>query len=51
MTETAPLDRFYPAEEDHKRYYENHPDAGYSAYIIAPKVEKVRKEFKEVINN
>lgn len=47
VTEIAPLDKFYPAEEYHKRYYENHPDAGYSAYIIAPKVEKIRKEFKD----
>lgn len=47
VTELAPLENFYPAEEYHKRYYENHPDEGYSSFVIAPKVEKVRKEFKE----
>ncbi len=51
VTEISRLDRFYPAEEYHKRYYENHPDAGYSAYMIAPKVEKIRKEFREQIKD
>ncbi len=47
VTEIARLKEFYPAEEYHKRYYENHPDAGYSSHVIAPKVEKVREEFKD----
>ncbi len=47
VTEIATLDKFYPAEEYHKRYFENHPDVGYSTNIIMPKVEKIRKEFRE----
>ena len=41
VTEIAPLDTFYPAEDYHHDYYDRNPSAGYCAYVIRPKVEKL----------
>ena len=45
VTEVAPLERFWRAEDYHQRYFENHPGQGYCAFVVAPKVEKFRKTF------
>ena len=45
VTEIEPLDAFYPAEDYHQRYYENHPDRGYCQMVIAPKLAKFQKKF------
>ena len=45
VTEIAPLEAFYPAEEYHKNYYACHLDEGYSRTVIRPKIEKVIKKF------
>ncbi len=47
VTEVAPLDVFYPAEEYHRDYYRRNPRQGYCQFVIAPKVAKLRKEFFE----
>lgn len=47
VTEVAPLDAFYPAEEYHREYYRLHPEQAYCRAVIAPKVTKFRKEFAE----
>lgn len=49
VTQIVPLKKFYPAEEYHKNYYAKHPEAGYSSVVIAPKVEKIRKEHPELL--
>ena len=49
VTEIVPLTAFYPAEEYHKEYYAKHPEEAYSQVIIAPKVEKIRKERPELL--
>ena len=41
VTETAPLEVFWKAEDYHQDYYENHPFAGYCRVVIAPKLEKI----------
>jgi len=46
VTEIAPLDIFYPAEDEHQDYFQKHPEAGYCQIVIAPKVSKARKEFQ-----
>ena len=48
VTEIRPLEKFYPAEAYHEKYYATHPDAGYSKTIIAPKVAKVRQSFPDL---
>jgi len=45
VTEIEPLDVFYPAEDYHQRYYENHPERGYCQMVIAPKLAKFQKKF------
>jgi len=48
-TEVRPLDRFWPAEEYHHRYFERHPDQPYCRLVVAPKVEKVRRAFAPLL--
>ncbi|MDP9053054.1 MAG: peptide-methionine (S)-S-oxide reductase MsrA [Acidobacteriota bacterium] len=45
VTSVEPATEFYPAEDYHQRYFENHPDQPYCAYVVAPKVQKFRKKF------
>lgn len=49
VTELQPLTEFFPAEEYHKEYYAKHGDETYSRQIIAPKVEKIRREHPELL--
>ena len=49
VTSVEPLVQFYVAEDYHKKYYENHKDAGYCQLIITPKVEKVQQKFKALL--
>lgn len=46
VTEISPLTKFYPAEDYHQDYYDNNPNQGYCSFVIAPKVEKFEKVFK-----
>ena len=41
VTEIAPLDMFYPAEDYHQDYFEKNPAAGYCRVIIKPKLKKL----------
>lgn len=45
VTQVAPLDRFYPAEEYHRNYYKKHPEAGYCRMVISPKLSKFRQKW------
>jgi peptide-methionine (S)-S-oxide reductase len=45
VTQIAPLDVFYPAEEYHQNYFARNPEQGYCQAIVAPKVTKFRKTF------
>ncbi|TLU72777.1 peptide-methionine (S)-S-oxide reductase MsrA [Lichenicoccus roseus] len=47
VTEIAPLPAFYPAEAEHHDYFALHPGAGYCRVVIAPKVAKFRKAFRD----
>lgn len=40
---------FYPAEDYHKDYYNQNRTQGYCQVIIAPKLQKVQKEFAELL--
>jgi peptide-methionine (S)-S-oxide reductase len=51
VTEVAPLAEFYEAEAEHKDYFTRNPDRAYCNLIISPKVEKVQKEFAELLSN
>ncbi|HEY2979416.1 MAG TPA: peptide-methionine (S)-S-oxide reductase MsrA [Burkholderiaceae bacterium] len=45
VTELQPLDNYSRAEDYHQHYFANHPEQGYCAFVVAPKVEKFRKTF------
>lgn len=47
VTEIAPLTVFYPAENYHQNYYNDNTNQGYCQFVIAPKVEKFKKVFKD----
>jgi len=43
-TEVVPLEKFWPAEAYHQDYFRRNPNAGYCAYVIAPKVKKLEQQ-------
>jgi peptide-methionine (S)-S-oxide reductase len=47
VTQIVPFTKFYKAEDYHQNYFANNPEKGYCAFVIAPKVEKFEKVFKE----
>ncbi|NML14360.1 peptide-methionine (S)-S-oxide reductase MsrA [Azohydromonas caseinilytica] len=47
VTELMPEANYWRAEDYHQHYFANHPGQGYCAFVVAPKVEKFRKTFKE----
>jgi peptide-methionine (S)-S-oxide reductase len=47
VTEVAPLDKFYVAEDYHQNYFRNNGFQPYCQVIIAPKVAKFRKQHLE----
>ncbi|MBU6418726.1 MAG: peptide-methionine (S)-S-oxide reductase MsrA [Proteobacteria bacterium] len=47
VTEIAPLSTFWPAEPEHEDYFVNNPWSGYCQAVIAPKIAKLRKSFRD----
>lgn len=45
-TEIVPLKKFWVAERYHQDYFAKNPNAGYCAYVIAPKVRKLEKKLE-----
>jgi peptide-methionine (S)-S-oxide reductase len=44
VTQIEPLKQFWPAEDYHQHYFAKHPDQGYCAFVIRPKVAKLQRE-------
>ncbi|MES2304545.1 MAG: peptide-methionine (S)-S-oxide reductase MsrA [Gemmatimonadota bacterium] len=51
VTEVAPLERFWPAEEYHQQYFQRNPSRAYCAAMIAPKVAKLRQRYAAVVKS
>lgn len=47
VTEITPFKNFYPAEDYHQNYFNTNPNKPYCRLVIAPKVEKFEKVFKD----
>lgn len=47
VTEITKFVRFFPAEDYHQEYFKLNGRAPYCQYVVAPKVAKFRKEFKD----
>lgn len=45
VTQVAPLQEFWKAEDYHQDYFAHHPQQPYCVYVTAPKVAKVRQKF------
>jgi len=43
VTQIVPAGEFYPAEDYHVDYFNKNPSAPYCRFIIAPKLEKMKK--------
>lgn len=47
VTKVSDASTFYVAEDYHQNYYNQNKNKSYCTYVITPKVDKVRKEFKD----
>lgn len=47
VTEIVPYTEFYRAESYHQNYFDENPFQPYCAMVVRPKVEKVKKVFKD----
>lgn len=45
VTTIEPLSTYWPAEDYHQNYYRQHPNQGYCAFVVSPKVAKFRQQF------
>ena len=50
VTELLPEVPFYRAEEEHKNYYNDNEQQPYCSYIISPKIQKLKQNFKHLLN-
>jgi len=49
VTEITALDKFYPAEAYHNDYFRRNQNQAYCSAVIAPKVQKMQKDFKDML--
>ena len=47
VTKVSPFSKFYKASAAHQKYYERNKSKGYCQYVIAPKIDKLNKLFKD----
>jgi peptide-methionine (S)-S-oxide reductase len=47
VTQIAPLETFFPAEDYHQGYYRKNPGQGYCMMVVAPKLKKFRQKYAE----
>jgi peptide-methionine (S)-S-oxide reductase len=51
ITEISLFETFYIAEDYHQEYYDLNPNQPYCTYVIQPKMEKLRKVFKDKLKD
>jgi peptide-methionine (S)-S-oxide reductase len=49
VTEVKALDKFYPAEDYHKNYYNNNPSQPYCQFVVSPKLKKFKEKFAQLL--
>ena len=49
VTQISPVPTYYSAETYHQNYFLNHPEQGYCAFVVSPKVSKFRKQFSDLL--
>jgi peptide-methionine (S)-S-oxide reductase len=50
VTQIAPFDTFYDAEEYHQNYYDNNKAQPYCNFVINPKLSKFKEVFKDKLS-
>lgn len=51
VTELQALANYSAAEDYHQDYFEQHPNQGYCAFVVAPKVQKFVQTFADKVNH
>lgn len=51
VTEITRFSAFYPAEDYHQDFFKNNPQDGYCKINARPKMNKIKKEFKDLIKD
>ncbi|HRK37522.1 MAG TPA: peptide-methionine (S)-S-oxide reductase MsrA [Burkholderiaceae bacterium] len=51
VTEVQPLSSYTPAEAYHQDYFEQHPNQGYCAFVVGPKVSKFMATFRRLLRD
>lgn len=51
VTEITPLSKYSVAEDYHQNYFNNNPNAGYCSIVVAPKVQKFKKDFPHLLQD
>lgn len=51
VTEVVPLANYWPAEDYHQDYFLKHPNQGYCAFVVGPKVQKFQKTFSSLLKS
>ena len=51
VTEIQPLRHYTPAEAYHQDYFAHHPQQGYCAWVVGPKVDKFLHTFQHLIRS
>jgi len=51
VTEVAPFETFYRAEDYHQGYFRANPEQGYCQAVVSPKVAKFRKAFADKLRD
>lgn len=51
VTKISPATVFYPAEEYHQDYYNQNSSQGYCSFVITPKIEKLKSQFKSKLKD
>ena len=49
VTQLLPTPTFYQAEDYHQDYFKNNPNQGYCSFVVAPKVEKFKGVYKDLV--
>ncbi len=49
VTEIKSLEVFYKAEAYHQNYFKNNPNQGYCMFVVSPKVEHFKHEYKDLV--
>jgi peptide-methionine (S)-S-oxide reductase len=47
VTKISPVSKFFEAEEVHQNYYNDNKSQGYCSYVITPKIDKLKKIYKD----